>query len=384
MKQNVSMVLLGVGVLAMMCGCEPKEEVSATPVDLRPRVKVCDLTEGVTFEDAIVVQGSVRTKYTAAVASRVAGTIDAVYADEGDVVEAGQKLFQIDRVTLENRVAIAKDDCAVAAAAREEAVAARDEAAAAHEKAMVDEARYARLYTDSKSVTKDVWEKAQLQLKSTAAAVARANAAIATADAKILQAATALRIAEKDLADSLGVAPFKGVLTKKVMDVGDYASAGNAIFEMENPNVREVCFMVNADYYGKVKVGETQVKTSFGQDLTVTYRSPTVNPVSRTFEVRAVMEADANVAPGMLCDARLLFSQHVGCAVPAGAIALRDGGNKVFVVNAEGVVEAVAVEKGRASGNLVEVRNAEALRGAAIVQEGMLLLNAGDQVKVVR
>lgn len=384
MKRHLGKMLLSVGVVWLACGCEPETETNASPVDLRPRVKVCSLTEGVEFEEAIIVQGSVRSKFTAAVASRLPGTIDALYADEGETVAAGQRLFQVDRVNLENRVAIAKDDCAVAAAARDEALAVREEAMAAHEKAVIDEARYARLYTVSGSVTKDVWEKAQLQLKSTTASVARANAAVATAEAKILQAATALRIAEKDLADSQGVAPFAGVLTKKLQEAGDYAEVGGAIFEIENPEVREVCFMVNADNYARVKVGETRLETSFGQTLVVSYRAPTVNPVSRTFEVRAVIQADETVAPGMLCEAKIIFERRRGSAVPSGAVALREGRQVVFVVTEAGRVEAVPVEKGRTCGALTEVRNPEPLAGAAIVAEGMLLLNPGDEVKAIR
>lgn len=382
--KNRWMMMVGLPLVGLLTACAPEPTVVQVQPDVRPRVRVCALQEGIAFEEAVVVQGSIRTKFTAAVASRLPGTVDQLLVDEGDVVKQGQPLFQVDRVNLENRVAIAKDDQSVAAAAREEAVAAFEEATATYDKAATDEARYARLFTGSGSVTKDVWERAQLQLRSAAAAVARAKAAIATADAKILQAATALRIAEKDLADSQGCAPFDGVITKKCRDAGDYAGAGDAVLEMENPRVREACFMLNADVYGKVKVGETQVQTSFGQTLTVTYRAPTVNPVSRTFEIRAVMEADPTLAPGMLCEGKVVFESRTASGVPSSAVALREGVQTVYVVNAAGVVEAVAVQKGATAQGLTEIKDAAALKGAAIVREGMLLLNPGDVVKPVQ
>lgn len=365
-----------------LAGCN-EEAAEAAPQDVRPRVRVCSLSEGVAFEDAVSVQGSVRTKFVASVASRLPGTVDEVLADEGDTVKAGQPLFQVDRVNLENQVAIARDDQAVAAAAREEALAAQAEAEASHAKAATDEARFNRLYNDTRSVTKDAWEKAQLQLRSAAAALARAKAAVATADAKILQAATALRIAEKNLADSRGLAPFDGVITQKLRDRGDYVGAGTALFTLDDPRVREVCLLLSADRYAAVRVGETEVETSFGQRLPITYKAPTVNAVSRTFEVRAVLRPDAAVAPGMLCDARVVFSSRKGAGLPAGAVGLRDGKPTVFVVGPDDTVAAVEVRKGATAGDIVEILNPEALKGARVVSEGMLLLNPGDAVKAV-
>lgn len=374
--------LLSLSFLLMAAGCDNNEVTE--PTDTRSRVRICALSEGVPFEDFTTVQGNVRTKVTAQVASRLPGTIDALFVDEGAVVAAGQQLFQVDRVNLENQVAIAKDDQVVASAAREEARAAEAEALAALEKATVDEARFARLYADSKAVTKDTLEKAQLQLKSATAAHARAKAATATADAKILQADTALRIAEKNLADSCGQAPFAGTITKKLRERGDFVGAGVPIFVIEDPTVREVCFLLSSEHYAKVQVGKTEVQTSFGQRLPITYKAPTVNPVSRTFEVRAILQADERVAPGMLCTGRVIFDAHTGAGLPTSAVGLRGGKTVAFTVDANDTVVAVEVQTGATFNGMVEVKNPEALAAAKVVREGMLLLNPGDAVKPVQ
>ncbi len=365
-----------------LAGCA-KEETQGQ-ADNRPRVKVCALTGGLTFEDWGGVEGGVRLKCTGAGASRRAGTGDAVLAAEGDVVKAGQPLFQVDRVNLENQVAIAKDDQAVAAAARAEAVAAQAEAEAAHAKALTDAARYRRLYEESRSVTKDAWERAELQLRSAAATLARAKAAVATADAKILQADTALRIAEKNLADSRGLAPFDGIVTQKLHDRGDFVDAGTAIFALDDPRVREVCVTLTADRYADVAVGKTEIVTSFGQTLPVTYKSPTVDPATRTFEIRAVMRPDPAVAPGMLCGARIVFARRTGFGLPAGAVAPRGGREVAFAVDAGGTVGAIEAKRGATAGGIVEILNPEAFEGAQVGAEGTLLLTLGARVKGVR
>lgn len=369
--------------LLMCLGCEESSSKAVeTVTDVRPRVRVCRVTDGVTFEDAVRIQGSVRTKYTASVASRLPGTVDAVMADEGDVVKAGQSLFQVDRVNLENQLAIAKDDEAVAAAALQEAVAAESETLAALEKAERDAARYQKLF-EAKATTADALETTLLQLKRAQAVCERAKAAVSSAQARILQTATARRIAEKNLADSSGVAPFDGIITRKVLDRGDYAGAGDAIFEMDDPRVREACFQLSADRYADVTVGKTMIETHFGQTCVVTYKAPTVHPVSRTFEIRAVLKGDASIAPGMLCNARIIFDAHTGAAVPVAAVGLRNGQRVVFIVDEAGVVQATPITCGATAGAYIEVLNPEVLTSAKIVSEGMLLLNPGDQVKAV-
>ncbi|MEG1552569.1 MAG: efflux RND transporter periplasmic adaptor subunit [Kiritimatiellia bacterium] len=378
MKKTLPLIL---STLVLVLGCDRKEAMVAP--DTRPRVRVCQLTADVLFVDSISLQGSVRAKYTAAVASRLPGTIDEVKVDEGDFVKAGQALFQVDRVNLENHLAIAKADQVVVKAQREEALAAQSEAQATYDKALLDEARYNRLYNETQSVTKDAWEKTELQLRSTLATLERAKAAVAVADSKILQMATSLLIAEKNLADSQGAAPFDGVVTQKLKDRGDYAEAGTQIFVINNPLVYEACFMMNAARYADVKVGETKIVTSLGQTLPVTYKAPMVNDISRTFEVRVRLNADAAIAPGMLCDGQVVFSERKGVGLPAGAVCLRGGKLVAFVVDQAGIVKAVEVQKGARSENMVEISNPEAFEQAQVVSEGMLLLNPGDCVKTV-
>lgn len=365
-------------ILAAGCGDAKPDEV-VEQVDRRPRVRVCSLEQGIVFEDAARVQGTVRTKFSAAVASRIAGTIDEIMVDEGDRVKADQPLFQIDKVNLENQVRIAEDDRNVAKAALAEAEAAKAEALAAFEKAELDSGRMERLYNEKKAVTQDAWERATLNLKSSAAVLARAKAGVETAKVKIAQTETAFQIAQKNLADSLGKAPFDGVITQKLKDTGDYAASGNAVFKMDNPSIYEISFSMNADQYGKIDFEKTLIRLADGRKLKPSYQSPTVNGTTRTFELRTVVDRTPDLAPGMIRSADVVFSSRSGAGVPASAEGLRGGEHVVFIVK-DGVVAQVPVKVGLRTGGKVEITNPEVLQGAQIVKEGMLLLNPGDQV----
>ncbi len=370
----------GLAMLAMAEGCK-KEGRQAEPMDVRPLVRVGKLIPAYAFTEGVKVQGTVRTKFSAAVSSRVAGAIDAVMADEGDQVKTGQPLFQVDKDTLENRVRLAQDDLNVAKAALKEAEAALLETDASYAKAEVDAGRMKKLYEEAKAVTKDTWEKADLQFKLVGATRERVRAAVESAKVRIVQAETTLLVVRKNLSDSLGVAPFDGVITRKLLDKGDFANVGNPVFEMDDPRVYEVCFSMNAADYERVGVGQTRVRFANGKEAVVTYKSPSVNPVTRTFEIRVAVERMPDLASGMLRDAMVVFRQFEAAAVPTAMVGLRGGKTVVFAVK-DGKVVSIRAETGLTWQSHVEIRNPVAFSTADLVSEGMLLLNEGDAVRV--
>jgi multidrug efflux pump subunit AcrA (membrane-fusion protein) len=380
MTSMVRFAAAGMCLAALLSGCEKEQKADdSAQVDTRALVKVAGLAEGEDFCEAAEVQGTFRTKFSANVSARIPGSLEQVYADEGQTVTNGTPLFQVDRVNLLNKVRLSQDDLNVAKAMYQEAVAAQTQAKAAWDKAKVDVARMKQLWEVDKAVTKDTWEKADLQFKSADAALKRVDAALETARVKIVQAETALSVAQKTLSDSLGVAPFTGIITRKLKDAGDFVSAGTPVFSMDNPDVYEVCFSMNALDYDRVAVGKTQVMLA-GKLYPVTYKSPSVHPVTRTFEARITVPHEPQWAPGMILDGQVMFRQYKAAGVPSTAVGLRGGKTQVFVVKG-GKASAVDVKTGAVWQGQTEIQNADALKGAEIVTEGMLLLNDGDAVR---
>ena len=376
-KKWVCVCLIG---LCAGCSKEVGQKTDGPTLDTRRLVRVGQVERGVTFAEVAEVQGTLRTKASANVAARIPGTIEALAAEEGQSVTNGTPLFQIDRVNLENQVRLAREDCLVARAAEREALAAHAQASAAFEKAKIDADRMRQLYETDKAVTKDAWERADLQYKSADAGLKRTDAALETVRAKIGQTETALAVAEKTLSDSIGRAPFSGIITRKFHEAGDYVGAGVPIFAMDNPEGYEICFSMNAADYTRVEVGKTEVEIGEAR-FPVTYKAPSVHPVTRTFEIRATVPRKAEWAPGMLFDGRLVFRRFEATAVPSSALALRGGKPILFTVK-DGTVHAFEAEPGVVWQGKTELRNGEALAGEQIVTEGMLLLNEGDSVRI--
>lgn len=304
-----------------------------------PLVTVCRVRRGVVFEDTAFAQGTVRTKESATIAARVPGTIDELLVAEGATVKKGDALFRVDRANLENAVKLAE---------------------IADRKAALDFRRMTRLVAEG-AVTRDAYEKAEVQAKS---------------------AALQLAVARKNLADSEACAPFDGVITEKRRDMGDFVSPGAPVLRMDNTSAYEIRFALNASDYGKVKVGETRVRLAAAGAPTngfpVAYRSPSVNPATRTFEIRIAVPKTDDLAPGMIRDATVVFARTTSDALPAAAVNPLNGTNCVAVVRG-GRLAVLPVAAG------VEQNGMRAVRGvppdADVVAAAMLLFNEGDEVR---
>lgn len=304
-----------------------------------PLVTVCRVRRGVVFEDTAFAQGTVRTKESATIAARVPGAIDELLVAEGATVRKGDALFRVDRANLENAVKLAE---------------------IADRKAALDFRRMTRLVAEG-AVTRDAYEKAEVQAKS---------------------AALQLAVARKNLADSEVCAPFDGVITEKRRDMGDFVSPGAPVLRMDNTSAYEIRFALNASDYGKVKVGETVVRLAAAgapaDGFPVAYKAPSVNPATRTFEIRIAVPKTDDLAPGMIRDATVVFARTTSDALPAAAVNPLNGTNCVAVVRG-GRLAVLPVAAG------VEQNGMRAVRGvppdADVVAAAMLLFNEGDEVR---
>ncbi len=358
-----TIALLSAALLAFVSGCG-KSEPQAQRV--LPLVKVGAARQNVPFANALKVQGTIRTKNSATVSARMPGTIDAILIEEGASVEKGAALFRVDQENLANAVRVAQDDQKLAAAKLAQAKAQ-------NEKATLDSVRMKRLF-DSKAVTKDQWEKADVASKMSAAALEATQAAVTKAQ-------TALSIAQKNLADSEVCAPFAGVITHKYKDAGDYVGPGVPVFAMDDPNVYELSLVLNAARYADVVEGMTEIILAGTTNaVKVTYKAPRVNPVTRTFEIRAAIAKSAALAPGMIVDCEVIFGRRVAQGVPTTAVAPRGGSEALFKV-VKGKVVRVPVETGWTTDGWLEIRAPKLAETDEIILEGMLLVNEGDEVR---
>lgn len=375
--------LLALAVLSAGCGKVPTPAaddaarvLSVRAIPAAPR----------TFERRLTVQGTLEARVFANVAARADGNLDALWVDEGDAVTAGEtQLFQVDPVHRENALTIAKQDLAVAKASLDVAKASARKTEAEARKARLDFERFERLHQDGK-VSLGEFESADVARAQAEAGVAVAEAQVDLAQRQVRQAEASLAIAEKNLADARAVAPISGVVSARHAEPGEQMSVGKTVLRIEDLDSVEAAAFLPAQYYPDVEPGTTTFRLAVGgRDAgthTVTTRSPVINPVLRTFEIKGRLQnAGERAVPGQMADLTLVFESREGLGVPSPAVLVRAGRTVVFVAQ-DGTAAAREVETGLQNDGWTEILSGLE-PGEAVVTEGQTQLHDGMPVDVL-
>lgn len=356
------------------------EQAAAVPVAVTsPRTMV--------FEQRVDVAGTVLAKRYAFVSARIPGTLDAIFVEEGDRVEAGKtKLFQTDSVKLAQAVAIAQEQVTVAECAVREKEALLEKTLVGQQVAEADLARYRDL-AKRNAIARQVVEHQEAQCRQFDADVRHVQTLIELAKAQLEQARLNLKIAEKDFADSLVVAPVSGRVSLKLKEPGEMAAAGTPVLRIDDLSLVELSVFVPSEYFPNVVVGESKMRATVGGKdlgaLVVTYKSPTVEPKLRTFQVKALLESPPpEVVPGCLAQVSLIIGTRQGIAVPVPAVQVRGGKNVVFVVEND-KAKAIPVEIGWEQEGWREIRSSFSPL-LPVITMGQVQVEDGTPVRVIK
>ncbi|MGD9612821.1 MAG: efflux RND transporter periplasmic adaptor subunit, partial [Kiritimatiellia bacterium] len=218
------------------------------------------------------------------------------------------------------------------------------------------------------------------------AGIAVALAQVDLAERQVKQAEASLSIAEKNLADAKIRAPISGVVSSRTAEPGEQMSVGKVVLRIDDLAVVEAAAYLPAQYYPEVVPGETTFRLGVGGrpagEHPVTYRSPTINPTLRTFEIKGqVAAADGVVVPGQMADLTIVFERRAALGVPSASILTRNGQAVVFVVQ-DGQAAAKEVQPGLQNDGWTEIL-AGLEAGETVVTEGQTQLRDGMPVDVL-
>ena len=388
MKTNriaFSLLAASLSAAVLAAGCGKKDAASAPAESVRTLSVRARPAQPRTFERRLTVQGTLEAKNYANVASRADGNLDAIWVDEGDAVAAGETaLFQIDAANRENARAIAKQNLAVAQASLKVAEASARKTDAEARKASLDFARYERLHQDGK-VSPNEFEAAEVARAQAQAGVAVAQAQVDLAQRQVKLAQANLAIAEKNLADTKIFAPISGVVSARHAEPGEQMSIGKTILRIDDLSLVEAAAYLPAQYHPEVLPGATTFRLDVGGhpagSHTVSYRSPTIDPTLRTFEIKGQVDAANGLAvPGQMADLTLVFESRQGLGIPSASILVRGGKPTVFVVQ-DGKAIAREVQPGLQNDAWTEILSG-LQPGEPVVTEGQTQLRDGLPVDV--
>jgi RND family efflux transporter MFP subunit len=258
------------------------------------------------------------------------GTILTVSVEQGDPVEEGQLLAELDDREVKARVA---------------AVSARlDQAKAAYARAAADFRRYSELL-EKNATTRERYESSKADFDSADAAVKAAQAAVD--EAEIYVDYTEIR------------APLSGVVAEKLAEPGDLALPGKPILTIQDPEDLRLEADVRESLVTHLSLGST-VTVLFGDPLNesivtkIEERAPEADPIARTFRVKAPLGGESEARAGNFGRLRFRTGERTALLVPPAAVR-RIGQLETVRVLEEDRVRVRHVRTGRRDGDLVEV-----------------------------
>lgn len=235
------------------------------------------------------VVGTVRSKQRALVEAKVSGRVLEYSATPGTAVKAGEPLARLDVQEIQAKV---------------------DQARAQLDQAQRDFDRQKQLIASNATTRQDF-----------DAAVARVK--IGTG---------ALSEAETMLGYARVTAPFDGVVTRKLADVGDLAMPGKPLLEIEAPTALRFEADLPEAILDRVKLGDRlPVRLTRVIEGTVSEISPVADPVSRTFLVKLDLPPAAGLRTGQFGRVSVPVAETRLLLVPQDAVLKRGQMEMVFV-----------------------------------------------------
>jgi RND family efflux transporter MFP subunit len=222
-------------------------------------------------------------------------------------------------------------------------------------------------------------------LSLSAIAKSTRDQAVSTRDsdaAALAQAQAVLARSRYQFSHSEIRAPFAGRVAARLINLGEYATAGKPIVRLVDIADMEVSVQTPIDIARFLREGAGVRVEIEGRPIDARVRAvvPVGEIASRTVEVRIPVPQNA----GFVGDAAKVYAPsgepHDVIAIPRDALVLREDSTYVFKVNGKSVADRITVETGTEEGALLEVKGAIA-PGDRVIIRGAERLESGQKVR---
>lgn len=358
--------------------------------------------------------GTVRARQTASLIWQTTGSIDNVYVEIGDEVEAGEELASLENTSLPQNIIMAQAELISAQQAMEEVLDSDTARAQAWIALRAAEDAYEKAYDYReylnypirktrvdlvKQVTPygvvDVPKTKNYKVPATDEEKAKAEADLDLKEAQYEDAKRAYeRLEEGPNKDDLMAAqaridaaqatldlarltaPFTGTVTEAFLLPGDQVSIGTAAFRIDDLSSLLVDVELSEIDINRVAVGQPVTLTFDailgteyeGQVTKVSQAGSIVGGVVNFTVTVELIDADERVKPGMTAAVNIVVQEIKDAVlVPNRAVRLVDGDRVVFVSGENGMPEKIAVRLGASSDTMSEVIGGDLQAGDRII-----------------
>lgn len=298
-------------------------------------VAVVEVTEGAIVAE-VMGTGTLEAKQKAIISPKISGRLQDVRVDQGDTIQAGDVLFQLDDTELKQQAEMAKVGVAAAKAGLNRFEADQNQAQAVFKQAEQNHERVAMLIKSNAASPTDM-DKAREQMDVALAGVARADAALLEAKQQELVAESTLAFHQARLADTVVAAPFAGLIVQRYRDPGAVAVPGSPVLSLISTEVLWVSAWVDETEMSRIAVGQP-ARVAFRSENAKSFRGEVArlgretDRETREFTVDIrVLELPTNWAVGQRAEVYIETARRDKAnIVPASAVTWREGTAGVF------------------------------------------------------
>jgi multidrug efflux pump subunit AcrA (membrane-fusion protein) len=396
----IAMILL----VLFVTGCGKSEEVIVEKPNVAHGAKIETIKLSPVEEDYEAV-GTVRSKTTSMLSSKTVGSILAVHVREGDPVQTGQLLIEIDDRDSRSRLQKAEAGLREVREGLEEieqnihaAEAAKRAAEAGRSLAVATFNRYKALL-EQKSASQQEFEEIQAKMKIAEAEADRAGRMLQALMAKRSQVLARMEQAKADVISAqiyVGygriTSPINGVVVSKQAEVGLLAAPGVPLMTIEDNSRYRLEVSVEDSMLKQIRLGtpsQISIDALGPEEFSrrVTEIVPASDPGSRSstakidlLDVKGGSGSRAVLRSGLYGKARFSVGQKQILKVPQKAILQRGQLVSVFVVDSSQILRLRLIKIGKQYGDHLEVLSG-LNDGDRIVAEGIERVKEGDRVE---
>jgi HlyD family secretion protein len=343
-----------------------------------------------------VSSGTVEAKVDSIISSEFMGSVMKINFDEGDTVDEGALVVELDARELDAQVKVAEANLAAGRARLEQAkvaaeiqdtIAGTDLAQAEAQlrnaeeefdraESLLEQGVVAKSFHDRAELARDVARELFAAAKKNELQKRIRREEIKSAEANVEQLKSSLEYTNAQLAKARVTAPFRGVIAEMLVDIGESMASGSAgagagalmmrtpLFRLVNMDAMTVRAPIDEVDSDAVTLGmEARVTLEPFPDTEllgeVTYIAPVVKTTleqNRTVDIKVELKEGLSMCrPGMSADVTVLLSSKNNILyVPSDAVMSRPDGDFVRAI-ADGLVVDRKVELGLTNWDTSEV-----------------------------
>jgi len=314
-------------------------------------------TVSVTRDTIVVTEeamGWIEAKVNPKIASEVAGRVEKVYVDTGEIVKTGSPMLEVNSEQQELEKKGLRADIS------------RLEALIKNQRRTVE--RYQSLLA-KKSISQERFDNANVKLITLKEQLAGARSRLADN--------------QRRLAKTSVVAPVGGWIEKRFVSKGDFVRPGTPLFLMVTDHLLRIVLPFPESVASRLAVGQKVKLTSPLSherviEAEINQIRPAVNIQSRALEVIIYLENPGEWRPGGTINGTVTLDRHDdGLLVPVQSVVRRPAGKVVYQFK-DGKAIQRKVVTGQCQGNLIEILSGLAGDEKVVVDGAGFLTDGAD------